>query len=183
MTIYFKTHQKGLCLFCVVSCTVSGAKGELKVVIYWKNLSWEDCSAFFIESIKLGFLHSNIITPAAVADGTKGRSTLLDFVQSTCLVGMMQLKSGRYIIFLFCFCTVIKDLQFSRVSLARISSPCQQGSALPWRNQRAAWTVSPFLFSSWGCQKNCQTNGVFYYVDTTCQVQTGHRLSDSYLTV
>lgn len=99
MTTYFKTHQKGLCLLCIVVSTVSDVKGELKVTVYLKILSGERCFVFFIESIKLGFLHSNFVTPPAGTDGAKGRSIVPDFVQSTCLMGMMLLKSVKYIIF------------------------------------------------------------------------------------
>lgn len=166
MTAYFKTQQKGLCLLCIVACTVSGAKGELKAAVCLKILHWEGWFVFFIESIKLGILHSNFITPPSVAADAKGRSSEPGSVQSTYLMGLMLLKSGR----------------LSRVSLAGVSSPCWQGLALPWRNQRAAWTASPFLFLSWGCQQRCQADEGFCYVDTSCQVRTGHRLFDSYLT-
>lgn len=85
-------------MLCMVACAASGVKGELKLNIYVKILSQEGCSVFFIENIKLEFLHSNFITPPAGADGTEGRSTALDVVQSTYLREMMLLKSVRYIV-------------------------------------------------------------------------------------
>ena len=92
MTTFFKTHQKGLCLLCIVACTVAGVKCELKDAVYLKILSWEKCFVFFIEGIKLGFPHSNFISPPAGADGAKGRSSMPDFVQSIYLMGKMLLN-------------------------------------------------------------------------------------------
>lgn len=40
----------------------------------------------------------------------------------------------------------MKDPQFCGVSLTRVSFPCQQGPALPWRNQRRVWSPPPFFF-------------------------------------
>lgn len=48
MKISLKTYQKGLSLLCVVACTVSDVKGELKAALYLKILSWGGCFVSFI---------------------------------------------------------------------------------------------------------------------------------------